>query len=64
MKNNLNIVKVIFEDPMYNYFTHVSHNSTEEGCGSYFIGKYFDVGIYPKENMQKCIDIKFTNNNK
>lgn len=62
--NNLNTVKVIFADSKYNYETNVSANSTEQTASEYFVNKYFDLGIYPKEDMQKCIGIEFTDNNK
>lgn len=60
----LNTVKVLFENHDYNYSTSVSHNITEEGCKGYFVGKSFDMGAYPLENMQKCIGIEFTDINK
>ena len=62
--NNLNTVKVLFTDSKYNYETNVSSNSTEQTAKEYFVNKYFDLGIYPKEDMQKCIGIEFTDNNK
>lgn len=59
--SNLNSVKVIFENPKYNYTTDVSSSTTEASAKKYFVGKFFNVGIYPKENLQKCIGIKFNN---
>lgn len=56
---NLNSVLVMFDNPKYNYQTSVSIQSTKESCENYFVGKYFNVGSYPVENMQKCIGIKF-----
>lgn len=53
------LVKVKFENPKYNYETNVSGDVTEEEAKKYFIGKMFDVGVYPKENMQKSIGIEF-----
>jgi hypothetical protein len=58
----MNSCKVIFRDPIYNYVTSVSLTTTETDCKDYFIGKFFDVGFYPKENMQQCIDIEFIKN--
>ena len=55
----LNIVEVKFEDSSYNYVTNVSSQSTEESSRAYFVGKYFNLGAYPIEDMQKCIDITF-----
>jgi len=51
-------VRIYFKNPKYNYTTDISNQATEESCKSYFVGKYFNVGIYPKENLQKCIRIK------
>ena len=48
-------VRIYFKNPKYNYTTDISNQATEESCKSYFVGKYFNVGIYPKENLQKCI---------
>jgi hypothetical protein len=59
----LNSVKVIFEDEKYNYETNVSADSTKKSCEQYFVGKFFDVGSYPVENLQKCISIEFIDNN-
>lgn len=61
--NNLNTVKVLFTDSKYNYETNVSSNSTEQTAKEYFVNKTFDLGIYPKEDFQKCIGIEFTDNN-
>lgn len=49
-------VKVIFDNSKYNYVT--SCNGTLEQIRHYFVGKYFDVGIYPIELMRKCTDIE------
>lgn len=57
---SLGVVKVIFENPEYNYTTNVGVNVTEEEARNYFVGKMFNVGIYPKQNMQKAIDIEFS----
>lgn len=56
---NLGMVDVIFKNPKYNYSTNVSGSISEEEAKKYFVGKTFDVGIYPKENMQTVIDAKF-----
>lgn len=63
MTQKLNTVKVLFADSQYNYTTNVSAQSTRETAEDYFIGKWFNLGTYPKENMQKCTGIEFTNNN-
>lgn len=55
----MNLVKVKFNNPKYNYSTSVSSDVTESEARKYFVGKMFDVGVYPKENMQKAVDIEF-----
>lgn len=60
--NGLHTVEVIFENPKYNYSTAVSPNSTEDSARKYFVGKKFNVGTYPKEQMEEVVDIKFTPN--
>jgi len=59
----LNSVKVLFEDSIYNYTTNVSSQTTEITAMHYFVGKCFNMGVFPVENMQQCIGIEFTNNN-
>jgi len=61
--DKLNSVKVKFEDSANDYETNVSSQTTEITAIRYFVGKYFDMGIYPVENMQQCIGIEFTDNN-
>lgn len=60
----LNSVKVMFQDSQYNYETNVSAETNKESSEKYFIGKFFDMGVFPIENLQKCINIEFTDNNK
>lgn len=55
----MGLVKVKFNNPKYNYSTSVSGDISESEARKYFVGKMFDVGTYPKENMQKAIDIEF-----
>ncbi len=63
MNQNLNTVAVFFADEKYNYSTSVSAQATEESAREYFVGKFFDMGIFPVENMQQCTGILFTSNN-
>lgn len=51
-------VKVIFEDPKHNYYTTVNGSNTDEEIKEYFVGTYFNVGVYPVEDMQKCIKVE------
>lgn len=51
-------VKVIFANPEYNYKTSVSATATEESIKKYFIGQYFNLGIFPTEDIQQCINIE------
>jgi DNA repair protein RadC len=56
-------VEVMFENPEYNYTTSVNPNATEQEIRKYFVGNMFDMGVYPSENFQKVIDIKYNSNN-
>ena len=53
-------VTVKFRDPKLNYSTSVSKQTTEEKARDYFVGKRFDVGVYPEERMERVIDIEYT----
>ena len=59
----LNSVKVLFNNTEYNYQTSVSATATKESVTHYFVGKKFNLGAYPVEDMQVCTGIEFTNNN-
>jgi len=59
----LNTVKVKFEDSINDYTTNVSSQTTEITAMQYFVGKRFNVGCFPVEDMQQCIGIEFTDNN-
>ena len=60
---NLNSVKVLFNNSEYNYCTNLSAESTKTSAENYFIGKSFDLGIYPNEDLQKCTGLEFIDNN-
>lgn len=49
---NLNSVKVLFNNPEYNYSTNVSAESTKESAEAYFIGKSFDLGYTLKKTFK------------
>jgi hypothetical protein len=51
-------VKVIFKDSKYNYTTSVNEKATDNEIRRYFIGQMFNIGCYPIENMQQCIDVE------
>jgi len=59
----MNSVQVMFNDPKYNYITSVSAQSSKQSCTDYFVGEAFNMGQYPKDDYQRCVDIKFINNN-
>jgi len=59
----VNSVQVMFNDPKYNYTTSVSAQSSERSCTDYFVGEAFNMGQYPKDDYQRCVDIKFINTN-
>ena len=43
----------------FQWETSVSEQSTLESVCQYFLGKWFDVGIYPKEKMEKVEGLRF-----
>jgi hypothetical protein len=51
--------KVKFENPKYDFVTTMSPNITLEDAEDYYVGRYFDVGVYPKENMQKVVSVEY-----
>lgn len=55
-------IKVIFQNPIYNYTTSVNPKTTEEESRKYFIGTPFNLGAYPEEDFQTCINIIILNN--
>lgn len=54
-------VTVHFSDGSKDYTTSVSIQTTPEDARAYFVGKYFDMGQYPNENMLQCIGITYRN---
>jgi hypothetical protein len=58
-QNNLQSVKVHFEDSKLDYITDLSPTATEQSAREYFVGKSFDLGIFPNEDFHKCIAITF-----
>ncbi len=58
-EKTLSLVKVKFSNPKFNYTTNLSGDISEKEAKNYFVGQKFDVGVYPKENMQQVIDIDF-----
>jgi hypothetical protein len=55
----MNSVIVKFDNSKYNYQTNVSNNTTLESATKYFVNTWFNLGIYPREEMKKCTSIKF-----
>ena len=53
--SNFKTVLVQFENASNNYFTSVNGKLSDEEIQRYFIGKRFDLGIYPNEDLQMCI---------
>lgn len=47
--------KIIFENPKHNYMTSVNGKLSDSEIKAYYEGKMFNVGVYPHENLQKCI---------
>lgn len=50
---------VKFENEAYNYITSVNPKVTKKDVEDYFIGKQFDMGVFPVEDFQKCIGVDF-----
>lgn len=60
----MNSVKVIFKNSNFNYITTVSDQIDKQKAKSYFVGSFFDVGMFPNENLQKCNKIAFRTDKK
>lgn len=58
MRNNLVSCTVKFEDSKHNYVTSVNGNLSDDQIKSYFVNKYFNVGHYPVDNLQKCVAVE------
>lgn len=53
--SNLKTAHVQFKDTKNNYYTSVNGNLSENEIKAYFVGKHFDLGVYPNENFCLCI---------
>ena len=51
-------VTVKFNNPDLNYQTSINPACTTEEIRKYFVGTVFNMGVYPVENMQRCIDVE------
>lgn len=52
-------VKVMFENPKYNYTTYINKSISDEEIRSYFkIGRHFNVGVGGNDDMQPIKDIE------
>lgn len=52
-------IRVKFENEAYNYITSVNPKATKKEIEDYFVGTYFDLGVFPIEDFQKCIGVEF-----
>jgi len=52
-------VIVKFENESYNYITSVNPKLSNKDLEDYFIGKQFNMGVFPVEDFQKCIGVDF-----
>lgn len=50
--NNFKTALVQFSNNSHNYFTSVNGKLSDVEIQNYFIGKRFDMGIYPNEDLQ------------
>lgn len=48
----------MFEDQANNYKTPVNGKLTDQEIKEYFINNVFNVGAYPVENVQICINVE------
>lgn len=53
----LHSVLVVFADSKYNYTTNVSATATAESIRKHFVGMRFNLGAYPVEDFQVCINV-------
>jgi len=58
MQDNFKTVTVKFKNPIYNYQTSVGAECSDSEISRYFVGQWFNVGVYPVENMQQCCGIE------
>ena len=54
-------VKVIFSDRSKEYVTDINERQSDEEIVSYFVGKSFNLGVYPKEEMHQCKKVVILN---
>ncbi len=45
-----------FKNEKYNYSTNINPKCTNKEIKTYFVNTVFNVGSYPLENMQECIN--------
>ncbi|MEA5619935.1 hypothetical protein VB711_19095 [Cronbergia sp. UHCC 0137] len=45
----------------YTWETSISATASYESTIEYFLRKYFDVGIYPVENLEKVVKVEIFN---
>ena len=58
MQDKFKTVTVKFSDSRYNYQTSVVAECSDSEISRYFVRQWFDVGVYPVENMQQCLGIE------
>lgn len=54
-------VKVIFADRSKDYVTDINERRNNEEIVNYFVGKSFNLGVYPKEEMHQCKKVVILN---
>ena len=59
----MNAATILFANSEHNYTTSLSHTATKESAERYFVGRFFNVGSFIKEDLQECIGIIFTKSN-
>ena len=51
-------VSVKFKNKKYNYITSMASHVTQEIAEAYFVGNWYDVGLYNREVLRQVISVK------
>lgn len=55
---NKQALSALINNPDFNYQTSINPAWTTEEIRKYFVGTVFNMGVYPAENMQRCVDVE------
>lgn len=48
----------MFKNSVHNYITTINGGVSDSEIESYFVGTWFNVGVYPAESMQQCVGVE------